>query len=304
MNDTRPTVSVIIAAYHSARFLPRCLTSIESQTFRDFETILVNSSPETETAAVAAGFPTVRFVQSPVRLLPHAARNAGVTLARGSLLVFTDADCEVDRGWLAALVASYAAGHGIVGGCIDSKAVTMLSRGIHILKYAPYLRDTPAGPIPLAATGNLLVSRDVWAAAGPFDGSIFCGDALLSWRAREAGFEPWYEPKAIVVDQDEQYRRGFLVERFRRGREFGRVRAAHERWGPLRRCLAFVAAPLAASSAVAKTGRACLRGGAFAAFLATLPFQYACQLAWCTGEALGYASGTADDRGETRRTSS
>lgn len=93
------------------------------------------------------------------------------------------------------------------------------------LKYAPYLGGTPAGPIPLVATGNLLVFRAVWDAAGPFVGSVFCGDALLSWRAREAGFVPWYEPGAVVIDQEEHYRRGFFAERYRRGREFGRFRA-------------------------------------------------------------------------------
>ncbi|MFM8707824.1 MAG: glycosyltransferase family 2 protein, partial [Planctomycetia bacterium] len=138
VSEGRPLVSVVIAAYHSARFLPRCLASIEAQTFRDHETILVNSSPESETAAVMAGFPKVRFFQSPERLLPHAARNVGVSMARGSLLVFTDADCEADREWLAALVAAHEAGREIIGGCIDSRAGRNISGGIYVLKYSPY----------------------------------------------------------------------------------------------------------------------------------------------------------------------
>lgn len=288
----RPLVSVIIAAYHSAAFLPRCLASIESQTFRDFETILVNSSPDTEAAAIAAAFPSVCFFQSPERLFPHAARNVGVSRARGSLLVFTDADCEADPGWLAALVAVHDAGRDIIGGCIDSKATRNVSSGIHLLKYSPYLRGKPAGPIPIAATANLMASRTVWEVAGPFDGSIFCGDAMFSWKAREAGFAPWYEPAAIVIDQDEHYRKGFFTERFRRGREFGRVRADYERWGTIRRGIGIVSVPLATVSALAKTGRECLRSGRFAAFVATFPFQVTAHAAWCAGEALGYAATT------------
>lgn len=302
--NRRPLVSVIIAAYHSAAFLPRCLASIESQTFRDFETILVNSSPDTETAAVAAAFPSVRFFQNPERLFPHAARNVGVSMARGSLLVFTDADCEADPGWLAALVAAHDAGRDIIGGCIDSKATRNVSSGIYLLKYAPYLRGKPAGPIPLAATGNLMTSRTVWEVAGPFDGSIFCGDALFSWKAREAGFTPWYEPTAIVIDQDEHYRKGFFSERFRRGREFGRVRADCERWGIIRRGIGMACVPLATVSALAKTGRECLRSGRFADFVATLPFQVTAHAAWCTGEALGYAATTnAAGKGDQREKS-
>jgi glycosyltransferase involved in cell wall biosynthesis len=301
VGNRRPLVSVIIAAYHSAAFLPRCLASIESQTFRDFETILVNSSPDTETAAVAAAFPSVHFFQNPERLFPHAARNVGVSMARGSLLVFTDADCEADPGWLAALVAAHDAGRDIIGGCIDSKATRNVSCGIHLLKYSPYLRGKPAGPIPLAATGNLMTSRTVWEVAGPFDGSIFCGDALFSWKARKAGFAPWYEPTAIVIDQDEHYRKGFFSERFRRGREFGRVRADCERWGIIRRGIGIACVPLATVSALAKTGRECLRSGRFADFVATLPFQVTAHAAWCAGEALGYAATTNVARGGSTR---
>jgi len=299
--NRRPLVSVIIAAYHSAAFLPRCLASIESQTFRDFETILVNSSPDTETAGVAAAFPSVHFFQNPERLFPHAARNVGVSVARGSLLVFTDADCEADPGWLAALVAAHDAGRDIIGGCIDSKATRNVSCGIHLLKYAPYLRGKPAGPMPLAATGNMMTSRTVWEVAGPFDGSIFCGDALFSWKARKAGFAPWYEPTAIVVDQDEHCRKGFFSERFRRGREFGRVRADYERWGIIRCGIGVACVPLATVSALAKTGRECLRAGRFADFVATLPFQVTAHAAWCAGEALGYAATTNVARGGSNR---
>lgn len=289
-DDNRPLVSVIIAAYHSADFLPPCLASLESQTFRDFETILVNSSPETRTASVAAASPSVRFFQSPERLLPHAARNLGASMARGSLLVFTDADCQADREWLARLVAAHESGHEIVGGCIDTKATRTVSRGIYLLKYSPYLRGRPPGPISLAASGNLMISRAVWDLAGPFDGSIFCGDALFSWRACEVGFPPWYEPEAIVIDQDENYRKGFFTERFRRGREFGSVRASFERWGVIRRLLSMASMPLAACSALAKAGRDCVRAGRITDFVATLPFQCTAQAAWCAGEALGYAA--------------
>lgn len=284
-----PAVSVIVAAYHSEDFLPRCLDSLERQTFSDFETIVVNSSPETRTAEVVSKFPALRFHQHPGRLLPHAARNVGASMARGSLFAFTDADCQADPHWLAELVKAHAAGHEIVAGCINSQATAWISRAIYLLQYAPYLRGKSAGPIGLAATGSLLVSRKVWDAAGPFDGSIFCGDALFSWRAREAGFPPWFEPKAVVVDQDETLRPGFLSERFRRGREFGGVRASFEKWGPALRLCRFLATPLALISALLTIARECQSGNRLGEFLATLPLLLMTQTAWCLGEAWGYA---------------
>ena len=161
-----PAVSVIVAAYNSADFLPRCLASLERQTFRDFDTIVVNSSPENRTTEVVSRFPAVRFHQHPGRLLPHAARNIGASMAHGNLYAFTDADCQADPNWLAELVKAHAAGHEIVAGCIDSQAMAWISRAIYLLKYAPYLRGKPAGPIDLAATGSLLVSRKAWMRRG------------------------------------------------------------------------------------------------------------------------------------------
>jgi glycosyltransferase involved in cell wall biosynthesis len=285
-----PVVSVIVAAYNSADFLKRCLDSLENQTFRDFEIIVINSSPEHRTAEVVSKFPVVRFFQSPDRLLPHAARNAGMKMARGSLYAFTDADCRADPNWLAELVKAHSAGHEIVAGSIDSQAGAWISRAIYLLKYSPYLRGKPAGPIGLAATGSLILSRKVWDLAGPFDGSIFSGDALLSWKAREAGFPPWFEPKAIVVDQDEKYRQGFCSERFQRGREFGQVRADFENWSAVQRALRFLFTPLALLAALQAIAMECHSGKRLGDFVASLPLLVLAQTAWCLGEATGYVA--------------
>lgn len=289
MREHLPAVSVIVAAYNSADFLARCLDSLNQQTFRDFETIVVNSSQETRTAEIMSAYPEARLCQSPQRLFPHAARNVGVSRSRGRLLAFTDADCQADPDWLAELVAAHAAGHEIVGGCIDSRAEAAISRAIYVLKYAPYQRGRSGGPIRLAATGSLLVSRRLFEMVGGFDGSIFCGDALLSWQASAAGFPPWFEPRAIVTDQDEHYRRGFLAERFRRGREYGRVRAGFENWSRFRRLLRICGTPLALVAAMLTMGRYCRRGSRWRDFLVGFPFLAVGQGAWCLGEACGYA---------------
>ena len=299
---SNPAVSVIVAAYHSAEFLPRCLEALERQSFRDFETIVVNSSPEDRTAAVVARYPGVRLYQSPERLLPHAARNVGVSMATGACFAFTDADCQADPEWLAELVAAHAAGRHILGGCIDSHARGFFSRGIYLLKYSPYLRGKPAGSLGITATGNMLVSRNLWDAIGPFDGSIFAGDALFSWKARQAGFGPWFVPTAIVTDLDEKYRHGFLLERFRRGAEFGSVRARFEGWTGLQLLVRAILAPVAVLAALAGSANECRRCGRLIDFIATLPFQIAAQTAWCAGEAMGYWANPTD-RNADRSTS-
>lgn len=294
--EEAPLVSVIVAAYHSADFLPACLNALEAQSFRHFETIVVNSSSEHHTARALAAFPTVRLVQSPQRLLPHAAMNVGASLARGSLLVFTAADTKAEPGWLAALLAASENGHRLVGGSIETDAPSLVSRGMQIAKYYHWLRGRPAGRADVAASGNMLVSRRVWDTAGPFDGSIYSGDTLFSWQARRHGFEAWSEPGAVVHDTDEGYNSQFLLERFQRGKEFGQVRAAFEALSGRRRLLCILYMPVAVLTELVKIGRACQQSGRLSDFFLTLPLQIAARVAWCGGEACGYTAAPHQSR--------
>src|SRR5512144_1102084 len=110
----RPQVSVIIPAYYSDSGIAGCLEALRSQSFRDFEAIVVNSSPGDRTREiVTTQFPEVKLLENPTRLLPHAARNRGVSLAVGQILVFTDADCRGSPDWLERLVDAHGAGHEI-----------------------------------------------------------------------------------------------------------------------------------------------------------------------------------------------
>ncbi len=114
-----PRVSVVIPTYYSSSTLEISLEALRRQRYRDFEVIVVNSSPEEETGRIVRErYPEVVFVQSPVRLYPHAARNEGIGRARGEVLVFTDPDCEPAPDWLERLVAACDGGTRVVVGAM------------------------------------------------------------------------------------------------------------------------------------------------------------------------------------------
>lgn len=287
-SSRKPRVSVIIAAYESGLFIAECLGALGKQTFRDFETIVVNSSPEEVTERIVANFPGVRFHQSKVRLLPHAARNAGVAMARGEVFAFTDADCRPAPDWLEQLMVARETGHEVVCGVIDSNAQAAGGIAKHFVKYTPYLRGLPARTVDIGASGNLMVSRRRWNEAGPFDGSIFAGDALLSWRLRRAGYPVYFSPDAIVIDRDEKLTSAFFRTRFERGREFGLVRTEFEAWSSIRRLIYVVMAPLAALRVLISAFTLAWQAGVTNTFIITLPLQFIAHLCWCLGEAAGY----------------
>ena len=246
MPETAPQISVIVPAYNSGDTIAACLRSLAAQTVMDFETVVVNSSQEQGTLAVAeAALPSVRFEQSTKRLLPHAARNHGVELARGDLLVFTDPDCVAAPDWLERLLAAHERGHDVVVGAMDLIGSSLFELTVHLCKFAHWLPGGAEGPRHIAPTANVLYTRTAWNAIGAFRGDSFSSDTLHSWRASSLGYVPWFEPTAVVSHVHGGSFRSFLHERRVRGKDFARVRLVEERHGP-----AWAATHLAALPAI------------------------------------------------------
>jgi glycosyltransferase involved in cell wall biosynthesis len=89
-----PLVSVIIASFNGAAFLPGAIQSALRQSYSRIEVLVVDDGSTDETPAVVAPFLNdVAYIQQPHRGLP-AARNAGIRMAKGELLAFLDADDE------------------------------------------------------------------------------------------------------------------------------------------------------------------------------------------------------------------
>lgn len=88
-----PGYSVIVPAYNAAETLERLLVSLETQTFRDIEVIVVDDASTDGTERVVQGRP-VRYERLQQNMGPATARNRGAALAQGEWLVFTDADTE------------------------------------------------------------------------------------------------------------------------------------------------------------------------------------------------------------------
>ena len=280
-----PRYSVIVAAYHSDTVIPECLAALRRQNTTDFEVIVVNSSPTDETARIVRqDFPEVRLIESPVRLLPHAARNVGAAEARGALLVFTDADCRPEPNWLETLGKAANAGHEVVCGSIDLEGSGYFAKGVHLCKYSFRSPQLGAGPTTIAGTANACYSRKAWNHVGPFDGSRFAGDAMLSARAANAGLEPWFVPDAVVRHSYEGDFLGLLSERVERGGDYAEARMELESWSRVRAACYSMALPILPFVPLLRTARHALASRSLGTYLATLPLQFAGHLAWSLGE--------------------
>jgi GT2 family glycosyltransferase len=100
-----PALSVVIPNWNGARLLPLCLGSLERQTARNFEAIVVdNGSSDGSPELVAARYPWARLVRLPQAVGFARAVNAGVRKARADLIALLNNDTEVAPGWVSELV--------------------------------------------------------------------------------------------------------------------------------------------------------------------------------------------------------
>jgi glycosyltransferase involved in cell wall biosynthesis len=111
-----PAVSVIIPCYNGGPFLPAVLKSLAAQTFRDFETIIIDdgsTDPATRELLGRLG-PGIRVIRQENRGLA-AARNAGFAAAAAEFVLPLDCDDTLEPPFLTETCAALRAAPADVG---------------------------------------------------------------------------------------------------------------------------------------------------------------------------------------------
>ncbi|MBN8766981.1 MAG: glycosyltransferase family 2 protein [Thiobacillus sp.] len=93
MDDTQPTVSVIIPTYNREKFIGDAIKSVLDQTFQDFEIIVVDDGSTDGTAGVIKEFYSekIRYIYQSNQGRSQA-RNHALNLAQGRYIAFLDSD--------------------------------------------------------------------------------------------------------------------------------------------------------------------------------------------------------------------
>ena len=119
----RPEISLVVPFYNVEGYLAACLDSLLSQTWTDFEVVLVDDGSPDGSRAIADRYAAQ---DSRIRIVSlengglGTARNIGIRNARGRYLAFVDSDDLLPPGALRALVTSaHATGSDIVVGSIE-----------------------------------------------------------------------------------------------------------------------------------------------------------------------------------------
>ena len=99
-------ISIIIPVYNAARYLRACIDSILSQSFNDYELILVNDGSTDESLSILSEYEktysAIKLIDGPNEGVSKA-RNKGLARASGDWIAFVDADDYLLPGALTTL---------------------------------------------------------------------------------------------------------------------------------------------------------------------------------------------------------
>lgn len=188
------TLAVIIPHYADNDRLERCLTALAEQDLSGVEIILIDNATPGGLGEIPMAFPMVRVLTEPKKGAA-AARNRGVIETTTPWLAFLDADCLPAPDWLDRL--RHITGgdpNTVTGGRVDVFDETPPPRSgaeafetVFAFDQEYYIRDKN-----FSVTANLVASRAVLEATGPFRGGL-SEDVDWCRRAVAAGYRLIYD---------------------------------------------------------------------------------------------------------------
>ena len=172
-----PSLTILVAARNEEAVLERCLEALKKQDYEgEWEVVLVDDRSEDNTAVIADAWMnrwdrlrTVRAPEKPTFACPKkSALAVGIALAKGKILLFTDADCRPPSDWARRTAACFMPDVGLVAGHAHT------SEGSSLIQRVLSVENSAVGALgagsfaqgrPLSCTGrNLAYKKSVYEA--------------------------------------------------------------------------------------------------------------------------------------------
>ena len=227
-----PRICVVVCSYNGHATIMETLRGLRRLDYPAFEVIVVDDGSSPPLAPLVEPF-GVRLIRTPNHGL-SAARNVGMTAARGDIVAYIDDDAYPDVDWLKYLACTFQAGPYVAVGGPNLPPPTSNA-------FAECVANAPGGPVHVLVTDteaehipgcNMAFRKSALEAVGGFDSQFrSAGDDVdLCWRLQERGWKIGYSPAAVVW----HHRRSSLRSYWGQQRGYGRAEALLERKWPER----------------------------------------------------------------------
>lgn len=204
------SATVVIPAYRAVATLGTTLQSLLDQSERPetFEIIVVDDASPDGTVALAESYVgkaralgiVLRVLELPRNGGPARARNAGAAEARGEIIIFTDADCELTPEWLLQMLRGFEdPAVAAVKGAYLTRQSDLGARFAQAEFEERYKLLEQAAEVDVVFSYSAAFRADIFRSLNGFDTRFPVADnedTDLSWRLIEAGHKAVFRPEA------------------------------------------------------------------------------------------------------------
>lgn len=206
-----PSVSVIVLNYNGLKFLPACLSSLESQTYPNRKIIVYdNGSTDGSVAFIKRNFPGVLLIEGKENVGFAKGNNMAISFAlreNPEYIFLVNNDTEAENALLEKLVKTLQ----------NTDSLDIVSPAVFNLTHKDILQelgmtiDRFGYPLALRASQNLckvffvsgcamMIKSELLKKIGSFDQEyfMFAEDLDLCWRAQLAGYKIGVNPAAKI----------------------------------------------------------------------------------------------------------
>lgn len=203
-------ISAVIPNYNGAKILKDNLPKV-LEVLGDAEVILVDdASTDDSVFVVKKNFPKVKIVAREKNEGFASSVNDGVQIASGELILLLNSDVVPEKDFLKYLTPHFSDPQVFAVGCLQKVGKEIAGRGVGKFKKG-FLVHGPGSPDKNETLwvfgGAGMFRKSNWEKLGGMDtvyNPFYWEDIDLSYRALKAGYKLVFEPKSIVVHDQEE----------------------------------------------------------------------------------------------------
>ncbi|MBI2470083.1 MAG: glycosyltransferase [Planctomycetes bacterium] len=289
-----PQLSVIIASFNAEKTITACLESLENQTIdKYFEIIIVDSSSDGTATLVEKEFPEIRLYRFSERKFCGDARNFGISVAKGEIIAFIDADCRSDRNWVVGILKAHQSPNLAIGGAIaNGNPDCYIGWAAYFCEFSHWMPNRHAGWLKDIAGANMSYKKRVFREYGLFLEKTYCSDTEFHWRLEQNGHRLRFMPSILVSHQNINKFGKFLKHEFVHGRFFAQVRIQGQNFSNMQRWAYIVFSFLIPVRLFLRIVLNNIKNRIyFYHFMKSVPLLILGLISWSLGECVGYIGG-------------
>ncbi|MCX9084511.1 MAG: glycosyltransferase [Candidatus Methanoperedens sp.] len=214
-----PFISIIVPVYNGESIIDECINSLLNLNYpiNKYELIIVDNNSKDNTSHIISKYPVKYALET--KKGSYAARNKGIKLAEGEILLFTDSDCIADKDWIINIIKPFRDSRvGAVGGkTITYNPTTIVEKYLESIS-ALDNESSIKSKRPSIATANAAFRKNILGQVGFFDETFTSGgDYDISWRIHNLGYILAYEHNSIIFHKHGTDFKSLFNKEFRYG---------------------------------------------------------------------------------------